>query len=356
MADISSILVKLEDGSVWEAEYNSGKLQLINEISPPEKPKPAVTPKDTYTPVTTYREDILEKLVRESKEILKDKLSEPKEKPKEEEKPSPPPPIPDSVFRERLRSIMTDNMYDRHVRGRTRGKLDLTRLWKGETGATTLFTQKQARKNKKYNVLLLVDESGSMGDGPRSKMAVASEATVFLAQSFQGININLAIVGFNAYIKVHKGFDEKMPDLKLLGQVITVGTGGEDNNDYDALSYAYKMFPEEGENILVMMSDGEPAPTGDWGYIQDESNWKGVMTEKDELGKRYPLWFDTSFKGSRRKKKSFHDLVAKHPDVTSIGIGILEGGWQIPDHKVIKNLKELKPVILAELTKKIRRG
>lgn len=358
MPNIQSILVKLDDGSIWEAKHEDGKLELIREVTP-SPPPPKFMGKETMA----------------GKGKNEEESGEPEEKQQEKQERKPYKPIPDSVFRARLASIMTDNMYDRHVRGRTRGKLDLTRLWKGETGATTLFTQKQARKNKKYNVLLLIDESGSMyasekdiledrGKYKRARKAsdtpkidVAREVALFLARSFDGLSLNLAVVGFNDFVKVHKGFDEKL-NLDLLSEVIELGQGDSYNNDYDAMSYAYQMLNKrEGQNILLMLSDGAPVPSPFLMRKLKDPNLVSPKTSKDAMGKRHEIYVDVAAGNiNRSDKKNFHKLVAKYPNVTSLGFGIFEGGWQIPDHHVINGLAELKPLVLQELNKHIRRG
>jgi hypothetical protein len=89
--------------------------------------------------------------------------------------------LTDAVFRQQLKNIMIDNAFDRRVRGRKRGKLDMKSLYKVPAKRENIFTLKEARKNKRYNVLLLVDESGSMG-GIKAK--TAADCAVFSSPEF----------------------------------------------------------------------------------------------------------------------------------------------------------------------------
>lgn len=255
----------------------------------------------------------------------------------------------DSAFQSRLKSVMTDNAFDRRVKGRKRGRLDMKALHKVPTKVENIFTLKEARKNKRYNVVLLVDESGSMS-GTKGK--VAAECAVFLAQSFENININLAIIGFNKNISIRKDFNTKADYLKIYEAIATQnwGRGSGDNNDWDGLNRAYQMFKPgmEGENILIMLSDGSPA-----------SNEHGPPKFWNVKGKPETAPKDTDRLQHYQKDDitHLHYLVKAHDRrVKSIGIGIMQGGQQIPDHRIVDNVDELKPVILKKLGARIRRG
>lgn len=252
----------------------------------------------------------------------------------------------DRVFEARLKNVMTDNAYDRRVRGRKRGKLDMKSLYKVPAKRDNVFTLKEARKNKHYNIMLLVDESGSMA-GPKADLA--AECAVFLAKSFEGINVNVAIIGFNEFITTRKTWDS-IPDYDKIYEAIASMNyqhGYSENNDWDALNKAYQMFDSapDGKNILIMMSDGEPASDRArfidiHGKVEKapKGTYRFAMYEKDEI-------------------RHLNALVREHDrTVTSVGIGIQEGGHQIPNHTVVRDLRQLKPTLIKELAHQIKRG
>lgn len=380
---VDRMTVRLDDGSLWVAKFEAGKFQLISEISPPTTPPPPAPPPKAYVPPTMppmpsppgltgpvmgkWDKGMLSKLMGKGHSKDDDQKEGEREA---NRRVADEPPIHDSVFKARLSSVMTDNKYDRRLKGRTRGSLDMTRLWKAEAMATNVFTQKQARKNKEYNVVLLVDESGSMQED--EKIENAAQIAAFLSKAFHGLNVNLAIVGFNRYICLHKSFDEPLPDLVNLQKAMVAAAfsgrlGAGDNNDYDAMSYAYKLFKgRSGKNIMLMLSDGSPAPTS--GYIRDalddpqyiarglKSQQEWAVVGPDVLGKVREFWVDTDFKGDREVKKSFHRLVNKHNEVVSIGIGLQHDSWQVPTNIREDDMRELKKTLLKELEKKIKRG
>lgn len=418
--EAKEIHILRDDGSIWEAQINTeGQLELVREIKaapnkgsgtpPPEPPKPEPQPEPE-----SKKEEAKEK--PETSPEAPESESEPEPEKGEGEGESPageapepsegePEPSPfddiepedsmgeimegfskkgggkgatnaeefredqpkeisgippqidknlkDHAFRARLSSVMLDNKYDRMLKGRTRGKLDMTRLYKVPTQSRSVFTQKQARRGKQYNVMLLVDESGSMGS--QGKSFLAAECAVFLAKQFEGININISIIGFNHYVTVRKEFTGKA-DYDRIYEAIAQrnwGRGSGDNNDWDALNKAYHMFHKapDGKNILIMLSDGAPASSRSVEFINIKGKPENPPSgsEPATREKRGQYWHN--------EKKNLHHLVEANKDrVTSIGIGIMEGGWQIPDHVVVKNLNELKPAIIGQLKKHIKRG
>lgn len=371
--DVKRIQVVRDDGSVWTATVDDdGRLQLVSEVEPPKSPSsgseseesssPPPEPKSTPTASETPPEsDPFSSIKPEGssiEEIMGDLPSGGKGATPDSSRADQPEEIPeipkdvqeklkDGIFRHQLSNVMLDNKYDRMLRGRTRGKLDMTRLYKVPTQARNVFKQKQARRGKVYNVLLLVDESGSMSG---SKARTAAECTVFLAKAFEGININVAIIGFNSIVTTRKEFNSPADYDRIYESIRTMNfrKGAGANNDWDALNKAYQMFNKapEGENILIMMSDGEPASEDDAYFVDIKGNRETS-----------PKGTDTLSNYERDSKTHLHHLVkANAHRVTSIGIGIKEGGWQIPNYEVVSDLNDLKPTIIKQLRKHITRG
>jgi len=364
------ILVQLEDGSTWKAEQRIDGLYLVEQLSDPNKstaesegaPEPGDMVEGTEPesegeegePSPEEVEEVYEKMFRGGGKGASDyekffkELKDARGIPEEiKEK------IKDPAFRARLSSIMLDNKYDRRLRGRTRGKLDMGRLPKVPMMARNVFMRKQSRKGKAYNVVLLVDESGSMSE---DKGWAAAEATIFLLSQLDGLNINTAVIGFNQMIAVHKpwtGTSDYEAIYEAIGQqghvepYHEVSDSGY-NCDYDAMHFAYEYFnksPDEGENILIMLSDGAPAHRDDAVRVVDHKGKpiKGFKPHKLD----YRL---------KREREHLNKLATSYKDVHSVGIGIFEGGWQIPEHFIIHSLDDLKPTIIKTLGKKIKRG
>lgn len=174
----------------------------------------------------------------------------------------------DPVFLARLESIMNDNQFDRRLKGRTRGKLDMTRLYKASTGATGVFTQKSLRRNKRYNVALVIDESSSMNASTSlrdpngvwiTNKDLAGELAQFLAQHLDKIpGVEIMITGFSGGVHQHKNFGQAKDLGTIKSEIVASGGGGTD--DAPALEFAYTALKQQatGQNILLYLTDGEP--------------------------------------------------------------------------------------------------
>lgn len=372
--EVKQIITQLTDGSTWTAEIGlDGKLRLLEQLSEPDvskKPKEFEDedeePEQEQEPEEAEPEqgegepqdgwgdaeaeeveydtaDIDEllnkmehrdmqggekqgKLPNYSRKLPKDLLLRSK----------------DGAFKSRLSSVMLDNKYDRRTKGRTRGKLDMNRLYKIPTGSRSVFTQKESRKGKNYSVVIGVDRSSSMGDA--GKDLLAAESVVFLTKQLTDIGINVGIVTYEQDVQVLKNIDNMKPNYKFIYGEIANSRGG--TNDYPAMRKAYQMLSKapEGKKIFIMLSDGSPG-----GYHDTPiKNLDGSL--------------DTSLKPlngnniNYNEKLHLHHLVKAQKNIESIGIGIRAGGWQVPDHEVIQDVKMLKKTIIKQLRKHIKRG
>lgn len=255
----------------------------------------------------------------------------------------------DTVFRQRISSIMTDNMYERRVRGRTRGDLDMRSLYKVGIGSKSVFTQKSARRGKQYNIVLLIDESGSMGHPGwgEYKIDKAADAAVYLTTQFTKLNINVAVVGFNKSIYIHKPFEISSFDSGKMWKQICDRANGDDweqfrdqlgstsdnhdiacNHDFDAIAEGYKMlYNKRGTNLLIALSDGMPNCDYDPSYESDKHRFeriKALIRDNTRIAK-------------------------------TIGIGVLYECTQFPDRIQVNDLSELKNKLAEILKKEIKR-
>lgn len=252
----------------------------------------------------------------------------------------------DSVFRQRVQSVMTDNMYERRVRGRTRGDLDMRSLYKVGAGSKNknVFSQKMAKKGKMYNIVLAIDESGSMGRHGWGdyKIDKAAECARYLASQFIGLNINVAVIGYNGVITHHKEFEQTV-DLKAMEKDIEDAANGDGkyldvrdriscNHDYDGIAEGYKLlYGKKGTNILICLSDGKP---------------------NCDMGCQQNPRYDQSKHDFNKIRTLIHDneRVAK-----TIGIGVLYDAEQFPTRILVNDLDGLKTGVAAVLKKEIKR-
>lgn len=98
------------------------------------------------------------------------------------------------TFSKLLTSVILDNKYDRHVKGKKSGKLDTRSLYK-VNHSIKLFKRREERKNKDYVVSIVIDCSSSMGG---SKIRSAAHAAESLSKNFANMGIMHSIVLFSS--------------------------------------------------------------------------------------------------------------------------------------------------------------
>lgn len=365
--DAKQVIAQLADGTTWLADVEvDGRLKLIRMLDDPgdkgelpEEPTPEEQEineaidkaiEEVYADWSETEAPAEEVPMDNSEEVqqLIEKMSSTFDREKKDaaDKRKIYKPIPDKVkenlkdpaFKARLSSIMKDNAFDRRTKGRTRGKLDMTRLYKVPTGSRSVFTQKQSMRGKHYSVVLLVDTSGSMSGTPAR---LAAESAVFMVKQLEELGIKVGVITFSSSIHVLKELGSK-PNYDYIYSEIASASGG--NCDYQGMRRAYHMLSKaEGKKVMLMLSDGEPT-----GFYNNPTF--------DEFGKKEDVLPDLPLDRDWETRESFHHLVKSQKDVDSYGIGIMEGGWQVPDHEVIHNVDDLKRTIIKAMRRFITRG
>lgn len=159
-----------------------------------------------------------------------------------------------------MKRIINNDRGDRLYR--SSGKVCIPRLCNGRM-TTSVFRRNIDPANKAdMCVLYLVDESGSMGSGNKSKCAM--ECTVCMAEVFSRLHIPVKVIGFTAdvgrYDVVHNHY---MHWLNTYEERLNLTSITHRSNNFDGYSirYATEMLmkrPEE-HKLLIILSDGQPA-------------------------------------------------------------------------------------------------
>ena len=291
-----------------------------------------------------------------------------------------------SAFLLKLKSIMLDNKYDRVVRNRKRGKLDDKSLFKVALNRNNVFKKKQERDGKEYNIVICVDQSGSMHCN--RKMETASELSEFLVKTFERVgNVNVSLVGFNSIISEYKSIDKHLSREFMksgtLGSKInedsnssynpkeeengsdwygtfSYGSNGDGsyfvkpdkynckrwgarqdisypmgdyNRDYDAIDFGYYILRGKKNPFLIVLSDGQPACCG-----------YNTMTIYDDRTKSEPSYI--------------REFVKRHKNIKTWGVGILDNSVKniYQDFAIVGSINSLCPVVLDYFKKHIKRG
>lgn len=210
---------------------------------------------------------------------------------------------------------------------RTGPKLDKRRLYRFKLDDFRLFKRRYEENNLDYVFSLVVDESGSM-TGKKTENAQA--ACFLFATVLDKIKIPFSLHGFNSLIKHYKGFQEAYSQEKGLEIIRKMSKNTYDvsqagyNNDGQAISeVASKMKGTAEQKIMIVISDGDPAPTG--------------------IGHNFDLCTEI--------KK------AEKQGVKVIGVGIGEGqrvAEYYHTNLVVRDIEDLPQTIVSQLKKELK--
>lgn len=183
-------------------------------------------------------------------------------------------------FKRKITSILKDNMQKRPGGNRTSGDLNFKRLYKIPGGNNRVFQKREHISKKQYNVVLVIDCSGSMSGEPAQ---IAATCASLICRDFQDL-VRLKIKTFNSRDTVVKEFDEKFkaaslikPRDMIIKECNSPHTGT--NHDWYAVMLADQDARQErGEKMIITISDAEPCCGG-----IDEEEKKG----EERFGKEY---------------------------------------------------------------------
>lgn len=209
-----------------------------------------------------------------------------------------------------------------YTSGHTKGKLDMhvRSLVRGAMGSKAI-RKKKDEPMMGYNFLFLVDTSGSM-DG--DKMRLTNQVLQSLMPALDIDGVSTAVLSFSSKVIWKKDWHEtKLPPMNA----------GGGNSDFEALKYSFlegfKDAPKNRKNVLIMLSDGSPCD----GKISVFKNGKFLD---------YESGYGTD---DIEEISNMVRVRSSRANIATYGIGVLEGGQQIPKHSVISRLSELQPLM-----------
>lgn len=151
------------------------------------------------------------------------------------------------------------------VRGNRSGRLDPNRMVEGIQGVDTVYTKQGEVKSDKVNVVILIDESGSMhGD----KLKAARNASVLLAEAMKDLkNINLFVYGHTSTLDTYHYRDSRNALLNVyiegdLRKRRTLGTLDAFGKNYDSRAIEEVVRRVRTKTIddclMIVITDGLP--------------------------------------------------------------------------------------------------
>lgn len=184
-----------------------------------------------------------------------------------------------SALRAKIMTVLQSRRARRYEGDQERGGIDAGALYGLRLGNKRVFTKRVQDTDVSTVVGIVVDQSGSMGDGQRegNKAYMAKLACIALAECLHKVGIPFAVWGFDnsgtrAYgdedglynrfeplnLQVYKQFDQ--PFTSGTRSSLTRISGHGNNTDGDALQYFAREMAHRPEQrkILMVLSDGMP--------------------------------------------------------------------------------------------------
>ena len=154
--------------------------------------------------------------------------------------------------------------YKFSIKGMRSGRLDTNKLVEAKQKVPTIYERMGEVKTDKLNVVILIDESGSMGWN--DKIVRAAEAAIFLNEAFsKQPDVELFIYGHTADLseKSTDIFVYREPGIKK-AYGLSACVARSNNRDGVAIYEVAKRVRKFTNNPVVMLviSDGEPAAYG----------------------------------------------------------------------------------------------
>lgn len=203
--------------------------------------------------------------------------------------------ISTGYFRQRVGSIMRDNMFDREVSGFRSGRLDHHALYKTPI-SDRVFTKRIESLHKRYNVVLLVDESGSMRDHNRYKYA--ADMVTSMVDALEHNGVDFGVIGFSNGTRIHKDLGDRI-DLSDLHKTIIDTTMNDHLAGYtyecEAIRSAISMLRpvSSQQNISLVFCDGNPSDGSPKNLITELSHISEVFAygiQTDDVSRYYDHW------------------------------------------------------------------
>jgi Mg-chelatase subunit ChlD len=224
-----------------------------------------------------------------------------------------------------IERVLAQNRISKPLHNQLKGKLDLKSraLSKSQTGMQSIRTKKGKVGALGYNVILLVDNSGSMsGDRIALANSVASGLHRVL-RATEGINVK--VLAFEDKVRLVADWDDKTCQH--------MGAGG---SNCDAAACYIAMFKHmaaapnpEYRNILLVISDGEPCPgDADDNTIPELDVFK--ISDNREIAVAVNRW-------------------GRQTGTYVAGLGIQNNSTQIPNSRRIDKLEDVQKALIQAL-------
>jgi Mg-chelatase subunit ChlD len=225
-----------------------------------------------------------------------------------------------------IERVLRHNRQTKLVHNQLKGKLDLKSksLVKSQSGSKMVNVHKGKAGALGYNIILLVDNSGSMQQ--ERKIELANKVTSGVHACLRNTDgINVKVLAFT---------DTMIEKASWTGKKVEEMYAGGGNADaaacYVSITEGFRDTPNpEYRNVLLVLSDGSPC--------------EGRLNRSD-LPK-----LDVFSSSSNAHIAQFVNRIARRERVYVAGLGIQNDSTQIPNSKKIDDLKDVQRALITVL-------
>lgn len=169
-----------------------------------------------------------------------------------------------SRFEKELRRTLQHERESESIPGQRAGRPDMQSLWKLGYGESRVFTNERDPEEKDYNVVLLLDRSGSMGGDHGQEWIVDEVESVAagLSIALENLGVKTAILGVGRDVYLEKAFGETTENAK--GRVCRDHSDGS-----TPLATALELAEDQlerrqGTPLVFSLTDGMPDREGEY--------------------------------------------------------------------------------------------
>lgn len=286
-----------------------------------------------------------------------------------------------NVAIQQIRKIFKDNLYKREILTKTGGKIDFNRLSQHKT-SKYIRRKPLERGSQKYNIEILLDDSGSMyGHGEGKRALLAHEATARLAKVLGPVaDINVTLFNYLEQSTNWRSFTSTSHLKRTGSSIYDVGemelpnffvTRNSDNlnvvsafppADMDEVEFSEpatggnyeivnilnavsRLKSKEGKKIIIVLSDGQPNLDYHPSWDEDKSAGFKKLILAGRRVKKYPV---------DDYRKIIEDIKTRHGiETISFGLETDDMSHLYPNFTPIYCLDDLYEGLIKELKRVI---
>lgn len=266
--------------------------------------------------------------------------------------------VKDAVgYRERIKSILSDNVAFRPNPTYKSGKLSFKRIHKVKF-TPRVFERRTTMGLKDYHIALVVDCSGSMYH--RGAMYTVMNILPAIIEMIQQ-TAKVLVLGFNTRTHIlklpHQIFRySEYTNLVKRVEEITRGNGCYGNHDHVAVNTAVEMMRyKSGTKSIIVLSDGQPNCDSAYALSSEELQARKVAGEN--VCSRCSPELDCGTGGylAEKLRVAVHSAISQGIYTHGIGIGTNAVKQFYPHYDVVTHSESIFPLVLKILKTTVKR-